>query len=174
MLEEPVPALPPAKFFVNRGVVGSPTDLYHILRPLLKQTIAYVYIRGREVVAHGSGPVERIVLDRPDVSTYFTPLSVCLNVDSFEYLEFETRPDGLVTYALVQGDERVILTYMAAGADAEDALTVQPTLELMRDAYVQMELGGLAAPGSGPAPEADPRDHVAPTGGGAGEGDDDA
>jgi hypothetical protein len=174
MLEEPVPALPPAKFFVNRGVVSNPTDLYHILRPLLKQTIAYAYIRGREVVAHGSGPVERIVVDRPDVSTYFTPLSVCLNVDSFEYLEFETRPDGLVTYALVQGDERVVLTYLVADAGAEGAPPVQPTLELMRDAYVQMELGGLATPGSGPASDADPRDHVAPTGGGTTEGDDDA
>ena len=146
-------ALPPAKFFVNRGVVGSPTDLYHLLRPLLKQTIGYAYVRGQEVVAHGSGPVERIVIDRADVSSYFTPLSVCLNVDSFEYLEFETRPDGLVSYALVQGDERVVLTYLPSGTDPEDPMPGQQTLELVRDDYVQMELNGLGAQEAGPSPE---------------------
>ena len=148
-------ALPPAKFFVNHGIVASPPDLYHLLRPLLKQTIAYTYLRGHEVVAHGSGPVERIVIDRPDVSSYFTPLSVCLNVDSFEYLEFETRPDALVTYALVQGDERVVLTYIPAGADPDDPMSGQPTLELLRDEYVQMELGGLGTPGAGGEPGRD-------------------
>jgi len=146
-LEEHVAAQPPAKFFVNHGVVGSPADLYHLLRPLLKQTVAYAYVRGRDVVAHGSGPVERIVIDRPDVSSYFTPLSVCLNVDSFEYLEFESRPDGLVAYALVQGDERVVLTYLAAGTDAAEPLPGQQTLDLVRDDYVQMELNGLGLPG---------------------------
>ncbi len=151
-------ALPPAKFFVNHGVVASPTDLYHLLRPLLKQTIAYAYVRGHEVIAHGSGPVERIVIDRPDVSTYFTPLSVCLNVDSFEYLEFETRPDGMVTYALVQGDERVALTYLPAGAEPDDPLVGQPTLDLVHDEYVQMELGGLGATGTGADPGRDGRE----------------
>ena len=28
-----------AKFFVNRGIVSSRTDMYHLLRPLLKQTV---------------------------------------------------------------------------------------------------------------------------------------
>lgn len=148
-LEEHVAALPPAKFFVNRGVVGSPTDLYHLLRPLLKQVVAYAYVRGQEVVTHGSGPVERIVIDRADVSSYFTPLSVCLNVDSFEYLEFETRPDGLISYALVQGDERVVLTYVPSGADPDDPMPGQQTLDLVRDDYVQMELNGLGSQGSG-------------------------
>lgn len=151
-------ALPPAKFFVNHGVVASPTDLYHLLRPLLKQTIAYAYVRGHEVIAHGSGPVERIVIDRPDVSTYFTPLSICLNVDSFEYLEFETRLDGMVTYALVQGDERVTLTYLPAGAEPDDPLGGQSTLDLVRDEYVQMELGGLGTTGAGGDPGRDGRE----------------
>ncbi|MGC8633849.1 MAG: hypothetical protein ACP5VP_04170 [Candidatus Limnocylindrales bacterium] len=148
-------ALPPAKFFVNRGVVGSPADRYHLLRPLLRQTVAYAYLRDREVVAHGYGPVERIVIDRPDVSSYFTPLSVCINVDSFEYVEFDTYADGLVTYALVQGNERVLLTYVPAGAETDDPMAGQPTLRLADDAYVQMELGGLRAPGMGGEPDRD-------------------
>lgn len=149
-------ALPPAKFFVNRGVVGSPADRYNLLRPLLRQTVAYAHLRDREVVAHGYGPVERIVIDRPDISSYFTPLAVCINVDSFEYVEFDTDPDGLVTYGLVQGDERVLLTYVAAGAGTSDALAGQSTLRLTDDAYVQMELGGLRASETGgePGPEA--------------------
>ena len=84
-------SVPPAKFFVNRGIVSSRTDVYNLLRPLLKQTVTYRYLRGREVVTHGTGWVERIVIDHPEVSSYFTPLSICLNIDSFEHLEFETR-----------------------------------------------------------------------------------
>ena len=55
---------PAAKFFVNQGVVSSRADMLHLLRPLLKQTVGYRYVRGREVVAHGTGWVERIVVDR--------------------------------------------------------------------------------------------------------------
>ena len=86
---------PPAKFFVNSGLVSTPTDIYNLLRPLLKQTVSYRYFRGGSVVSNGTGWVERIVVDRPEVSTFFTPLSICLNIDSFEHLEFETRPDQL-------------------------------------------------------------------------------
>ena len=138
-------AVPPAKFFVNRGVVGSPTDVYHLLRPLLKQTISYIHLREREVLATGVGPVERIVIDRQDVSSYFTPISICLNVDSWDYLEFDTLADGLVTYALAQGDERVILTCLPPGAETDEPRG-QQTLGLEQDEYVQMELRGLGAP----------------------------
>src|SRR2546426_2766547 len=91
----------------------------HLLRPLLKQTVTYRYFRGRDMVSHGTGWVERIVLDQPDVSSYFTPLSICVNIDSFEHLEFETRPDQFIVYALVQGDERVVLEF-APGAPRDE------------------------------------------------------
>ena len=91
--------------------MSSRTDLLNLLRPLLKQTVTYRFLRGRELVAHGTGWVERIVMDQPDVSTYFTPLAICLNIDSFEHLEFETRPDQLIVYSLVQGDERVVIEF---------------------------------------------------------------
>src|SRR5207253_268570 len=95
-----VSSIPPAKFFVNRGIVSSRTDVYNLLRPLLKQTVTYRYLRGRETVSQGAGWVERIVSDHPEISTYFTPLAICLNIDSFEHLEFETRPDQLLVYRL--------------------------------------------------------------------------
>ena len=72
---------PAAKFFVNQGLVSSRADMLHLLRPLLKQTVGYRYLRGREVVAHGTGWVERIVVDADDISTYFTPLAITLNID---------------------------------------------------------------------------------------------
>ena len=135
---------PPAKFFVNQGVVASPTDMLHLLKPLLKQTISYRYMRGREVVAHGTGWVERIVTDAPETSTYFTPLAITLNIDSFEHLEFETRPDQLLVYTLVQGDERVIVEFAPIGADAESTSPFAPRqLEFDTSEYVQMELLGL-------------------------------
>ena len=133
---------PPAKFFVNRGIVTSRTDVYNLLRPLLKQTVTYRYLRGRDLVAHGAGWVERIVSDHPEISTYFTPLAICLNIDSFEHLEFETRPDQLLVYRLVQGDESIVLEFAPV-----TALTAEPLLprqlEFDTSAFVQMELLGL-------------------------------
>ena len=50
------------------------------------------------------------------MSTYFTPISITINVDSFEHLEFETRPDQLLVYTLVQGDERVVIEFVPGRA----------------------------------------------------------
>jgi hypothetical protein len=140
-----VSSAPPAKFFVNQGLVSSRTDMQHLLRPLLKQTVSYRYFRGRDLVANGTGWVERVVLDQPDVSTYFTPLAITLNIDSFEHLEFETRPDQLLVYTLVQADERVVLEFAPIGP-ADDATPFAPRqLEFDTSGYVQMELLGLDA-----------------------------
>jgi hypothetical protein len=133
---------PPAKFFVDSGLVSSPTDIHHLLRPLLRQTVSYRYLRSGTVVTTGTGWVERIVAERPDVSTYFTPLSICINVDSWEHLEFETRPDQLITYTLVQGDERVVLEF-APVTRADDAPVQQSFRFAPSPEYVQMELAGL-------------------------------
>jgi hypothetical protein len=135
---------PPAKFFVNQGLVSSRQDMLHVLRPLLKQTVTYRYLRGREVVAHGTGWVERIVTDQPDVSTFFTPLSITLNIDSFEHLEFETRPDQLLVYALVQGDERVVVEFAPIGP--ADGSPFEPRqLAFDTSGFVQMELPSLGS-----------------------------
>ena len=135
---------PPAKFFVNQGVVTSRTDMLHLLRPLLKQTITYRYLRGREVVSHGTGWVERIVVDADDISTYFTPLAITLNIDSFEHLEFETRPDQLLVYTLVQGDERVVVEFAPIGpGDSDESPFAPRQLAFDTNDFVQMELLGL-------------------------------
>ena len=131
---------PAAKFFVNSGLVSSPTDIYNLLRPLLKQTVSYRYFRSQALVSHGTGWVERIVVDRPEVSTFFTPLSICLNIDSFEHLEFETRPDQLIVYTLVQGDERIVVEFAPVGRGGADE-PEQQRLDFPATAdYVQMEL----------------------------------
>jgi len=141
-----VPSSPPAKFFVNQGVVTSRTDMLHLLRPLLKQTVTYRYLRGRDVVTHGTGWMERIVVDADDISTYFTPLAITLNIDSFEHLEFETRPDQLLVYALVQGDERVIVEFAPIGpAGIDDSPFAPRQLSFDTSGFVQMELLGLEA-----------------------------
>jgi hypothetical protein len=117
----------------------------HLLRPLLKQTVTYRYQRGRDLVAHGTGWVERVLIDEPEASSYFTPLSVCINVDSFEHLEFETRPDQLLVYTLVQGDERVIIEFAPVGPSAAEPPFAPHQLEFDTSGFVQMELLGLDA-----------------------------
>jgi hypothetical protein len=138
-----VSSVVPAKFFVNHGLVTSRTDITHLLRPLLKQTVTYRYFRGRDLVSHGTGWVERIVSDEPDISTFFTPISITLNIDSFEHLEFETRPDQLLIYALVQGDERVVVEFAPTGPSDEEATQTPLQLEFDMGGYVQMELLGM-------------------------------
>ena len=135
-------SVPSAKFFVNQGVVTSRVDMQNLLRPLLKQTVSYRFLRGRELVAHGSGWVERIVVDDPEMSTYFTPISISLNVDSFEHLEFDTRPDQLLVYALVQGDERIVIEYSPLST-VDDPARGARQLEFDTSGFVQMELQGL-------------------------------
>jgi hypothetical protein len=76
------------------------------------------------------------------VSSYFTPLSICLNIDSFEHLEFDTRPDQLLVYTLVQGDERVVLEFAPMGDDGHEA-PLPRQLEFDTSGFVQMELLGL-------------------------------
>ena len=142
----------PAKFFVNSGLASNPVDIYHLLRPLLRQTVAYRYLRGGKVVAHGTGWVERIVADRPDVSSFFTPLSICLSVASWEHLEFETRADQLIAYTLVQGDERVTLQFVPNPGDREEVVQ-EPLPFQVLPGYIQMELN--AADGGEPPAEGD-------------------
>ena len=147
----------PAKFFVNSGLVSNPVDIYHLLRPLLRQTVAYRYLRAGQVVSHGTGWVERIVADRPDVSSFFTPLSICLSVASWEHLEFETRPDQLISYTLVQNDERVVLEFVPPPGGEGDEPVQEPLPFQAAPGYIQMELDAFdsaeAPPeGEGPAP----------------------
>ena len=155
----------PAKFFVNAGLVSNPVDIYHLLRPLLRQTVAYRYLRGREIVSHGTGWVERIVADRPDVSSFFTPLSICLSVASWEHLEFETRPDQLISYVLVQGDERVVLEFVPPPSGEGEEMIQEPLPFQAAPGYIQMELGAIdtpeAAEGEGP-PSTDPGSETSP------------
>jgi hypothetical protein len=134
---------PPAKFFVNQGLVTSRTDVQHLLRPILKQTVSYRLMRGRDVVSHGTGWVERIVSDEPDMSTYFTPIAITINVDSFEHLEFETRPDQLLVYTLVQGDERVVIEFVPRAHDGNEGPSAARQLAFDTSGFVQMELLGL-------------------------------
>ena len=142
---------PPAKFFVNSGIVSTQTDIHNLLRPLLKQTVSYRYYRSGALVGRGTGWVERVVADEPDVSTFFTPLSICLNVASFEHLEFETRPDQLLVYTLVQGDERVVVEFAPLSGPGAEERPVQQALRFGTDErFVQMELSGLEAGEAGP------------------------
>jgi hypothetical protein len=144
-----------AKLYINTGVVTGKSDIYNILRPLLKQTVSYTYHRGSKVESNGTGWVERIVVDHPDVASYFTPLAICLNLDSFDYLQFDTTSEQLLVYTLVIGNERVVLEFAASGgqrlaelsADADAAAVARGralprnTEELARDLrFIQMEL----------------------------------
>ena len=137
-----------AKLYINTGVVTSKSDIYNILRPLLKQTVSYTYHRGNRVESSGTGWVERIVVDHPDVASYFTPLAICINLDSFEYLQFDTGHDQLLTYTLVLGNERVVIEYATTGpqlASEDDAETSRSeSRQAAFDArFIQMELLGL-------------------------------
>jgi hypothetical protein len=152
----------PAKLYINTGVVTAKSDVYNILRPLLKQTVSYTYFRGSKVESSGTGWVERIVVDHPEIASYFTPLAICLNLDSFDYLQFDTTSEQLLVYTLVIGNERVVIEFAnslprltddAAAAAGGRPLPRTPE-ELARDLrYIQMEL--LMAPDGADGPDED-------------------
>ena len=142
-----------AKLYINTGVVTGRSDIYNILRPLLKQTVSYTYFRGTRVESRGTGWVERIVVDHPEVASYFTPLAICLNLDSFDYLQFDTTSEQLLVYTLVVGSERIVLEFAASGAprlglETDVADGAEPGRPLPRNAeelardlrFIQMEL----------------------------------
>jgi hypothetical protein len=137
-----------AKLYINTGVVTDKSDIYNILRPLLKQTVTYTYRRGSQVTGSGTGWVERIVVDHPEIASYFTPLAICLNLDSFDYLQFDTTSDQLLVYTLVIGEERVVLEFATSAPrtevadEGDDAHPLPHTAgELARDLrFIQMEL----------------------------------
>ncbi|HEX2221071.1 MAG TPA: hypothetical protein VHK06_00935 [Candidatus Limnocylindria bacterium] len=136
-----------ARLYINTGVVTNRSDVYNILRPLLKQTVSYTYLRDNRVLGTGTGWVERIVVDQPEVASYFTPLAICLNLDSFDYLQFDTTDQQLLVYTLVVGNERVVIEFAAAGRPAgeEPPMPGHPlprnAEELARDLrFIQMEL----------------------------------
>jgi hypothetical protein len=120
-----------AKLYINTGVVTAKSDIYNILRPLLKQTVSYTYHRGARIESSGTGWVERIVVDHPEVASYFTPLAICVNLDSFDYLQFDTTSEQLLVYTLTIGNERVVLEFAAGGAPR---LGAEPETEAERHA----------------------------------------
>jgi hypothetical protein len=139
----------PARFYVNSGLVSSRADIYNLLRPLEKQAVGYRYYRGSDMVASGTGFVERVLIDEPETSSYLTPVSICLNVDSFEHLDFETRADQVVVYCLVQGDERIVLEPVVAGGERDLRGEAPGQLAFDISGFVQMELPDGDEPGEG-------------------------
>jgi hypothetical protein len=137
---------PRAKLYINTGLVTDKSDIYNILRPLLKQTVTYSYFRGNQVASYGTGWVERLVVDHPEIASYFTPLSICLNLDSFDYLQFDTTSDQLLTYTLVIGSEKVVIEFAQTateiGLEDEAPLRMPTTVDQIAfdPDFIQMEL----------------------------------
>lgn len=138
-----------AKLYINTGLVTDKSDIYNILRPLLKQTVTYTYFRGNQVASGGTGWVERLVVDHPEIASYFTPLSICLNLDSFDYLQFDTTSDQLLTYTLVIGSEKVVIEFAQTAAEIgleEEVLpagvtpATAPDERMLDPDFIQMEL----------------------------------
>ncbi|MEI7604781.1 MAG: hypothetical protein RIQ87_1048 [Chloroflexota bacterium] len=131
---EPAPGL-----FVNRGLAVLRADKANVLRPLLRQTVAYRHLRDGELVARGVGWVEEVLGDDPGVSTLFTPLTITINVDAFESVQFDLAEPGCLLYTLRARDESVEIEYRA-GAPLTPETPVRTWLEYRGEEYVQIEL----------------------------------
>ena len=131
--------------FVNRGLVVQRADKANILRPLLHQTVSYRHSRDGEQIVRGHGWVEEVLGDDPEVSSIFTPLTITINVDAFESIEFDLSEPGNLRYVLRSGADAVEIEYQA-GTQIPDAAPVKSWLEYRGEQYVQIELPSGAWP----------------------------
>jgi len=152
---EPVPGL-----FVNRGLAILRADKANVLRPLLRQTVAYQHLVGGELIARGMGWVEEVLGDDPEISSIFTPLTITINVDAFQSVEFDLSEPGHLRYTLRSNDAVVEIEYRA-GAAIPRSEPVRNWLEYRGEEYVQIELPTQAWPSADAAAdssESGPRD----------------
>jgi hypothetical protein len=77
--------------------------------------------------------------DDPEVSSIFTPLTITINVDAFESIEFDLSEPGTLRYVLRSGADAVEIEYQA-GTQVPDAAPVKSWLEYRGEQYVQIEL----------------------------------
>ena len=117
----------------------NPVDIYHLLRPLLKQTVSYRYLRGGSVISprHRLGGADR---DGPAGRVHPSSRRCRSASTSTPGSTSSSRPDDqLLTYRLVQGDEQVIVEFAprdpGRGAPVQQKLGFEPAAQ-----YVQMTL----------------------------------
>ena len=140
--------------FVNRGLAILRADKANVLRPLLRQTVSYRHLQGGELIARGMGWVEEVLGDDPEVSSIFTPLTITINVDAFQSVEFDLSEPGQLRYTLRSSDAVVEIEY-SAGTAIPRTEPVHTWLEYRGEEYVQIELPTQAWP-SADAGSSDP------------------
>lgn len=134
--------------FVNQGLALGRADKANVLRPLLRQTVTYRRLQDGKTIAAGMGWVEEVLGDDPEVSSIFTPLTITINVDAFESVEFDLAEVGRLRYVLRRGDEAIELEYRAGTPVPEEA-PLRTWLDVRAEQYVQIELPTSAWPTAG-------------------------
>jgi hypothetical protein len=132
--------------FVNRGLAILRADKANVLRPLLRQTVAYEHHVGGELIARGMGWVEEVLGDDPEISSIFTPLTITINVDAFQSVEFDLSEPG--------SNDAVVEIEYRAGATIPRSEPVRTWLEYRGEEYVQIELPTQAWPSADAASDA--------------------
>jgi hypothetical protein len=100
------------------------------------------------------GWVEEVLGDDPEVSSIFTPLTITINVDAFQSVEFDLSEPGHLRYTLRSSDAVVEIEY-SAGTAIPRTEPVRTWLEYRGEEYVQIELPTQAWP-SADAGSSDP------------------
>jgi len=107
--------------------------------------VAYEHRVGGELIARGMGWVEEVLGDDPEISSIFTPLTITINVDAFQSVEFDLSEPGHLRYTLRSNDAVVEIEYRA-GATIPRSEPVRTWLEYRGEEYVQIELPTQAWP----------------------------
>ena len=131
--------------FVNRGLAILRADKANVLRPLLRQTVSYRHLQGGELIARGMGWVEEVLGDDPEVSSIFTPLTITINVDAFQSVEFDLSEPGHLRYTLRSSDAVVEIEY-SAGTAIPRTEPVRTWLEYRGEEYVPVSYTHLTLP----------------------------
>jgi hypothetical protein len=94
----------PAPCIIDQGIVVNKDDIVRLLNPLSR--VSYVHSIDHHVQSEGEGYILEIFSD-PVQATLVANHGICINVQSFDYLELHLSPNGETYYDLVQ-ENRVL------------------------------------------------------------------
>ncbi|MDY7014523.1 MAG: hypothetical protein SVX43_13155 [Cyanobacteriota bacterium] len=106
MSHDQLPHPLPAPCIIDAGIVVNKEDMRRVLSSLGR--VYYIHLLDDQVQSQGEGCVME-VFSEPHQSTLIANRTLYLNVQSFDYLELDSSPEGATRFKLIQDNRQLRL-----------------------------------------------------------------